>query len=105
LLTASSVLYVGVYIGEAISAQIATAFTKTDNPRNVALKAIAIVEIVIAVLLRLLVREPRRQTALVSTTSPNLSPNRAPSRFRLKLSLAKNDFLAVFSYILRMRSF
>lgn len=56
------------------------------------MKAIGIVGIAIAILLRLLIREPRRQTALVTTTSP-------------KLHLAKQNFLAVFSYIIRMRSF
>ena len=48
-----SFFYVGVYIGEAISGQIATAFVDNDEGWRVALRAIGITGIVIAVLVRL----------------------------------------------------
>ena len=60
----SSVFYVGVYIGEAISGQIATAFTSTGTSWQVAMRAIGITGIVIAVLLRLVLREPKRRKSL-----------------------------------------
>ncbi|KAL8712157.1 MAG: hypothetical protein Q9220_003591 [cf. Caloplaca sp. 1 TL-2023] len=53
-----SILYIGVYIGEAVSGQIAVAFTRTHTPWNVALIAIGIVGIVLALLIRLFIREP-----------------------------------------------
>jgi hypothetical protein len=55
-----------VYIGEAISGQIATAFARTNTPWNDALKAMGIVGMVLAALLRLALREPSRK-ALIQT--------------------------------------
>lgn len=60
----SSVLYVGVYIGEAISGQIATAFTSTGTSWQVTMRAIGITGIVVAVLLRVVLREPKRRKSL-----------------------------------------
>jgi hypothetical protein len=88
-----------------MSGQIATAFTKTSTPWNVALKAIGIAGLVIAVFLRLLVREPRRQTALVGTITLLLPHNHTSPSFHSRLALAKQNFLAVFSYVIHMRSF
>lgn len=68
------------------------------------MKAIGIVGIVVAVFLRLLVREPPRQTALVSTNL-KLPLNYSSPSFTAKISLAKTNFLATFAYIIRMRSF
>ncbi|KAK4995797.1 hypothetical protein LTR66_004456 [Elasticomyces elasticus] len=96
---AESVLYVGVYIGEAISAQIATAFKKTDTPWNTAMKAIGIVGLVVAILLRVVVQEPARQTSL----------KQGEESFEIDAPkdayTAKNDFVATLKHVLRMRSF
>lgn len=99
-------LYVGVYIGEAVSGQIAVAFANTDTPWNTALIAIGIVGIVIAIMIRLFVREPRRQTSLIDQDPPNRfgqHENRTSSR--TKTSFAYGDARATFSYLSRMRSF
>ncbi|KAG9237300.1 major facilitator superfamily domain-containing protein [Amylocarpus encephaloides] len=96
---AESVLYVGVYIGEAISAQIATAFKKTDTPWNTAMKAIGIVGLAVAVLVRVVIREPARQTSL-KQGGESLeidSPRHAHT--------VKSDFVATLKHVLRMRSF
>lgn len=58
-----SVFYVGVYVGEAISGQIATAFAQTHISWQVAMRAIGITGIVVAVLLRLVLREPERNSS------------------------------------------
>lgn len=92
-------MYLGVYIGEAISAQIASAFKKTDTPWNTALKAIGIVGVVVAILVRLVIREPDRQTSLKKGEENDLigRPGHARS--------AKNDFVATLRYVILMRSF
>ncbi|KAL8948235.1 MAG: hypothetical protein Q9222_005558, partial [Ikaeria aurantiellina] len=64
------ILYIGVYIGEAVSGQIAVAFTRTSTPWNTALIAIGIVGIVIALLIRLIVREPPRQSSIIQSHPP-----------------------------------
>ena len=89
----------GVYVGEAISAQIATAFKKTDTPWNTAMKAIGIVGLVVAVLVRVVIREPARQTSLKQGEESFEigSPRHAHT--------AKNDFMATLKYVLLMRSF
>ena len=102
----SSILYVGVYIGEAVSGQIAVAFARTNTPWNTALIAIGIVGVVIALFIRLLVREPRRQTSLVNTTYPEqIGEHLAALSTRTKIAYARRDISETFSYILRMRSF
>ncbi|KAJ9620073.1 hypothetical protein H2204_012383 [Knufia peltigerae] len=68
-----SIFYIGVYVGEAVSGQIATAFDKTDTPWNSALKAIGIVGIVLAVITRLILREPTRKQIAVGKLSPDVS--------------------------------
>ncbi|KAF1832032.1 MFS general substrate transporter [Decorospora gaudefroyi] len=108
-----SVLYVGVYIGEAISGQIATAFTETGTSWRIALRAIGITGCVVAVVLRLVLREPKRRESLVQMSArrhgdgiaQHLSdiPRHAPGSS--KLDAAKSDLMATFSYILRMNSF
>ena len=102
-------LYVGVYVGEAISGQIATAFAKSDTPWNNALIAIGIVGIVVALLVRLIVREPVRQTSLVMAVSdhdgddaPNVASSALSGR---KLSLARQQITATLRYIAHMHSF
>ncbi|KAL8717183.1 MAG: hypothetical protein Q9225_005559 [Loekoesia sp. 1 TL-2023] len=102
----ASVLYVGVYIGEAVSGQIAVAFAKTHTPWNTALIAIGIVGVVVALLVRIVVHEPRRQSALVqSFVSNNLGEHEMPSSHKAKISNAITDLKATSAYIARMRSF
>lgn len=99
-----SVLYVGVYIGEAISGQIATAFTETGTSWRIALRAIGITGIVVAALLRLVLREPARREGLVKHHADNLSITPHQHTTGSKLRTARADLVATFSYILRMRS-
>ena len=108
-----SVLYVGVYIGEAISGQIATAFTETGTNWRIALRAIGITGCVVAVLLRLILREPKRRESLVQMQARHHSnsvdedyadiPSHIQGTSRLKA--ATSDLHATFAYIFRMNSF
>ena len=103
-LNALSILYVGVYVGEAVSAQIATAFIKTGTPWNSALKAIGIVGIVVGVLLLLVLREPPRRQAVVVSEVDN--GGEIPYQPLLtRLGLAKAQLATSFSHIIRLRSF
>jgi len=108
-----SVLYVGVYIGEAISGQIATAFTETGTSWRIALRAIGITGCVVAVLLRLVLREPKRRESLVQMHA-RLHSNSIDEDFAdiaphiqgtSRLKAARSDLHATFTYILRMNSF
>lgn len=106
--TPLSILYVGVYIGEAVSGQIAVAFARTNTPWNTALIAIGIVGIVVALFIRLLVREPPRQTSLISIDYPNNLGEHTPATTtttNTRITLARHDAAATFNYLLRMRSF
>ena len=99
-------MYVGVYIGEAVSAQIAVAFSQTNTPWNTALKAIGIVGIVVAVLIRLLLREPHRQTALIRLASINeVGRLPKPGTLQARFVRAVVDLKDTIKYILRMHSF
>ncbi|KAL8810989.1 MAG: hypothetical protein Q9223_004255 [Gallowayella weberi] len=100
----ASVLYVGVYIGEAVSGQIAVAFARTGTPWNTALIAIGIVGVVVALLVRVFVREPKRQISLVMANNLDYQgPTSAivPSR----VVTARKDMLSTFRYIAHMESF
>ncbi|KAL8938355.1 MAG: hypothetical protein Q9211_003255 [Gyalolechia sp. 1 TL-2023] len=105
-----SVLYVGVYLGEAVSGQIAVAFARTDTPWNNALIAIGIVGVVVALLLRLVVREPKRQISLVLANHVHHRHVRAvstsdPMTLPSRLVTARKNILATLQYIAHMRSF
>ncbi|KAI4188551.1 MAG: hypothetical protein L6R41_002066 [Letrouitia leprolyta] len=100
-----SVLYVGVYIGEAVSGQIAVAFARTDTPWNNALIAIGIVGVVVAVLVRVFVREPKRQISLVLANNVHCQEKPAPMTLPSRLMIARKDVLTTFRYIAHMRSF
>jgi len=108
-----SVLYVGVYIGEAISGQIASAFTETGTSWRIALRAIGITGCVVAVLLRVVLREPARRESLVQMSARHHNDNDTSDLTDIpphisgtsKLNAAKTDLAATFSYILRMNSF
>lgn len=100
-----SLLYVGVYIGEAVSGQIAVAFARTHTPWNKALIVIGIVGLVVAVLVRILIREPWRQTSLIHFYALNNLGEHGGSVPRPKISYAYQDAKSTFSYLVRMRSF
>ena len=105
-LTIDSILYVGVYIGEAISGQIATAFTKSGTPWNHALIAIGIVGVVIAILVRLLIQEPERQVSLVhNDLAQSIGLHREKKSGKEKMHSAFGDIKSTFSYVLCMHSF
>lgn len=89
----------GVYVGEAISAQIATAFKKTDTPWNTAMKAIGIVGLVVAVLVRAAIREPARQPSLKQGEESFEIDN------PIHAHTAKTDLMATLKHVLQMRSF
>lgn len=108
LLIFHSILYIGVYVGEAVSGRIATAFTKTNTPWSTALKAVGIVGIVLAVFIRVLVREPVRRTLAplkfaVGVINPvSLSGGAArPS----KICAAKTNLVYSLRHVVNMKSF
>lgn len=104
LTIASSILYVGVYVGEAVSAQLATAFTKTNTSWTTAMKAIGIVGLVIGVLIRIFLREPPRRAALIAYHDP--APEEVfPAAQRSRLGLARAHLRVAFGHVLRMHSF
>ncbi|ORX35091.1 major facilitator superfamily domain-containing protein [Kockovaella imperatae] len=60
-----SVLYVGVYIGEAISSRISSVFIEQDKSWRLAFRAIGITGLVLAVATRLIVREPQNKRRII----------------------------------------
>ena len=106
----NSVFYVGVYVGEAVSGQIATAFTATGTSWRIAMRAIGITGIVVAVLLRAVLREPARQESILrhaDVARQYLRENNevAGDKARGKLKTARRDLTATISYLAHMRSF
>jgi hypothetical protein len=104
-----SLFYVSVYVGEAVSGQIATAFDKTGTPWNKALKAIGIVGMVVAVVTRIVMREPARRVSIIplaQATDPAIaSPNSPSDRRNCKVAHAKTQLLASVSHVVRLKSF
>jgi hypothetical protein len=102
----NSLFYVSVYVGEAVSGQIATAFNKTNTPWYQAMKAIGITGMVLAVITRLILREPERRCAIVyeSETADPIIFESGP-RTTSKIALARRQLKASISQIVRMRSF
>lgn len=108
----NSFFYVGVYVGEAVSGQIATAFTETDTSWQVAMRAIGITGIIVSLALRLILREPKRRKSLVQdgegiARDGELMPgagNAVHVRDR-SFKAVKTDIYATLQYILHMRSF
>lgn len=98
----ASVLYVGVYIGEAISGQIATAFTDNQEGWRVALRAIGITGIVVAVILRLVIWESsvRLPGLVVDDKIYDGEDNLGQGGQSAKAQLTKT-----LKYLVRMRSF
>ncbi|ORX98306.1 major facilitator superfamily domain-containing protein [Clohesyomyces aquaticus] len=109
----NSFFYVGVYVGEAVSGQIATAFTKTDTSWQVAMRAIGICGIVVAVLLRLILREPSRRRSLVQDEEDGIAADGEmvpgmgsfPHTRERSFKAVKRDVYTTCQYLLRMHSF
>ena len=108
----NSFFYVGVYVGEAVSGQIATAFTETDTSWQVAMRAIGITGIIVSLALRLILREPNRRKSLVQNDQGmarggELMPGTDDTVHMQDRSLkaVKGDIYATLQYILHMRSF
>ena len=108
VLLGEGVFYVGVYVKEAISGQIAMAFTATGTSWQVAMRAVAIIRLVVAVLILLLVLEPDRQLGLVE----GLQERGEEILVRCNRELKSRDFLAVgkefeaaLNYVMHLRSF
>lgn len=101
--------YVGVYIGEAVSGQIAVAFPDDDNGWRIALRAIGITGLVVAVVLRLvIIREPSRREGLLDAGKDESVGRRlAVDRISMhgKFGDAKTQLRDTISYLIRMRSF
>lgn len=104
VLVGTSVFYVGVYIGEAVSGQIAVAFPDDENGWRVALRAIGITGIVLAVLLRLVIRDPTRQDSIVRSAKM-FGGDAAPAHRADKVRAARNELRETVVYIAQMRSF
>lgn len=106
ILTSHSLFYVSVYVGEAVSAQIATAFDKTGTPWNEALKAIGIVGMVVAVITRLVMREPARRVVIISLAEPTNPATTFPTpTTSWKLAHARKQLSASLSHVVRLKSF
>lgn len=105
---ASSVFYMGVFLGEAISGQIATAFAHNGTSWRVALRAMGIVAVVVAVLLRLVMREPQRQRNLyqhdAADSGTDVYSNDAVL-INARSSKSWHLFKSTVTYLVRMRSF
>ena len=97
----ASVFYFGVYIGEAISGQIATAFSDNQEGWRVALRAIGITGAVIAVLMRLIIHDQARLPGIV--VDDDIYTQRAAVSEHVRW--AKSRVGVTLSYVVRMRSF
>ncbi|KAI7278852.1 hypothetical protein KC345_g5691 [Hortaea werneckii] len=95
-----AVLYVGVYIGEAISGQIATAFTNNETGWRIALRAIGITGLVVAVVLRIVIRDVGRNAGLI--TDDSIYKEDGPTSH---FQSAKRQVRLTLSYVVRLRSF
>ena len=96
-----SFFYVGVYIGEAISGQIATAFVDNDEGWRVALRAIGITGIVVAILVRLVIRDRDRIQGVIVDDKIYQQSNVSTSHFQA----GKGRLKVTLSYLIRLRSF
>lgn len=93
--TGEGVLYVGIYIGEAISGQISTAFRKTGTSWRWAMKGVGIFGIGVGLAVRvILYREPQRREGLMHGNLGIVSP--ASARRSLKRAIR---------HVVRMKSF
>lgn len=99
----SSIFYVGVYIGEAISGQIAVAFTDNQAGWRIALRAIGITGVVIGVLVRLIIRDTIRRPGVI--VDDKLYEKDARFGPKSHFQRAKSQLAVTVSYLIRLRSF
>ncbi|KAJ9091728.1 hypothetical protein QFC21_007123, partial [Naganishia friedmannii] len=97
---AESFLYVGVYIGEAVSSRISAVFKASNTSWRVALKAIGITGCVLAVVLRLAVKEPARKRELTFVKNHD-----SPSGRWTKIRSAAWQFRTTLVYLVSLRPF
>lgn len=107
---ASSVFYMGVFLGEAISGQISSAFSHTGRSWRVALRAMGITAIVVAVILRLVLREPKRRENLyqcshIVVSSAKLYSDEAIPEAGSRGTQSWHLFKSTVTYLMRMHSF
>lgn len=95
------IFYVGVYIGEAISGQIAAVFVQQEEGWRVALRAIGITGLVVALLVRLIVRERKRLPGLIVDDKVFEDRSTASGHW----AIAKTRLSITIAYLIRMRSF
>jgi MFS family permease len=110
-----SVFYVGVYVGEAVSGRIATAFREDGEGWRTALRAIGITGVVVAVLIAVLVPEPRRQRALVKGAESGWGDvgeegeealgGAGLGEGRKSFKATKKEFRKTAVYVMQLRSF
>ena len=96
-----SFFYVGVYIGEAISGQLATIFVNNDEGWRIALRAIGITGLVVAVLVRLIIRDQDRIPGLIVDDKIYEQSSLRQSHFQA----ARSRLAITVSYLIRMKSF
>ncbi|KAF1816494.1 MFS general substrate transporter [Eremomyces bilateralis CBS 781.70] len=95
--TGEGVLYMGIYVGEAISGQISTVFRRTGTSWRWALKGVGIFGIGLAIVIRVVMwKEPRRRDAIARslTDEGEGEGNGQGTSFRNTLN-----------YVISMRSF
>jgi len=92
-----SVLYMGVYIGEVISGQISLAFTNNQEGWRIGLRAIGITGLVVAVFLRLIVRDQGRIAGV-------LVGDGIYDQGRPTWKKAKDELVLTVKYLVRLRS-
>ncbi|KIW49015.1 hypothetical protein PV05_10731 [Exophiala xenobiotica] len=101
-----SVFYIGVYVGEAVSGQIATAFDKTNTPWSDALKAVGIVGMVLSVVTRVVLREPVRKPNAVGQLSRTIrEPDQNDHVEPTRLERGNRMFKLALRQIVSMKSF
>ena len=62
---AEGALYVGVYVGEAVNAQISTAFRNNGLSWRIALRGVGVAGVLVGVAIRVVLREPERRASLL----------------------------------------
>lgn len=100
----SSAFYVGVYIGEAVSGQIAVAFPNDENGWRIALRGIGITGMILAVLVRLVIRDPKRQDSILDSAK-RLDQEIPPAQSSNEFLAAQTQLRDTISFLLRIRSF
>ncbi len=101
---AESFLYVAVYAGESISARISVLFKLNGSSWRVALKGIGIAGCILAVVVRILMREPARRFELALVTADESGLHGAGLWSR-RIHKATGEVRATMRYLMSLRSF